>query len=233
MRTRTSSFTFERFLHVARLIAGDEAPGWLPHLLHSWICDLRQARVLGQERPTRTQMRERLSCVEAAALLIIEELESPWVPEFLGADPNDISPERDMIIRVLEDLADRARRASTSRALATETGATKAGSGRARSAASVSAQTYCAMIILETWGFIHGAEPPPKNHRAAEAAEAYWRAAGGEPHSVGEEPLACWHYHFQLASQNKARIMTAEYRRHLVENDRSWKMLHGLLEEAL
>lgn len=117
MRIRMSSFTFERFLHVARLIAGDEAPEWLPRLLHSWICDLRQARVLAQERPTRTQMRERLSCFEAAASLIIEELESPWVLEFLGADPNDNSPERGMIIHVLEDLADRARRASTSSAL--------------------------------------------------------------------------------------------------------------------
>lgn len=88
------------------------------------------------------------------------------------------------------------------------------------------------MIILETWEFIHGAEPLPRNQRAAEAAELYWRAAGGEPHSVGEEPLACWRYHFQLARENKARVMTAEYRRHLVENDRSWKLLRGLLEEA-
>jgi hypothetical protein len=178
-------------------------------------------------------MRERLSCFEAAASLIIEELESPWVPEFLGADPNDISPEREMIIRVLEDFAGRANRASVSPALATGTGATKAGSGRARSDASVSARTYCALIILETWKFIHGAEPSPKSRRAAEAAEMYWRAAGGEPHSVGEEPLSCWRYHFQLASENKARVMTAEYRRHLVENDRSSKLLHGLLEELL
>jgi hypothetical protein len=184
-------------------------------------------------RATHSDPNEReLSCFEAAASLIIEELESPWVPEFLGVDPNEISPVRDMIIRVLEDFAGRANRASTSRALATETGTTKPGSGRARSAASVSAQTYCAMIILETWEFIHGAEPPPKNRRAAEAAEAYWRAAGGEPLSVGEEPLARWRYHFQLARENKARTMTAEYRRHLVENDRFWKLLHGLLEEA-
>ena len=60
----------------------------------------------------------------------------------------------------------------------------------------------------------------------------YWRAAGGEPHSIGDEPFARWRYHFQLASENKARTMTAEYRRHLVENDHSWKLLHGLLEEA-
>jgi hypothetical protein len=150
-------------------------------------------------------MRERLSRFEAAASLITEELASPWVPEFLGADPNDASPERDTIIWVLEDLADRANRASASRALVTEAGATKADSGRARSDASVSAQTYCAMIILETWKFIHGAEPPAKSHRAAAAAEMYWRAAGGDRHSVGEEPLACWRYHFRLARENKVK----------------------------
>jgi hypothetical protein len=121
---------------------------------------------------------------------------------------------------------------AASRALATEAGVTKAGSGRARSDASVSAQTYCAMIISETWKFIHGAEPPANCHRAAEAAEAYWRAAGGDPHSVGEEPLARWRYHFELARDNKVKTITAEYRRHLVENERSWKLLHGFSEEA-
>jgi Resolvase, N terminal domain len=60
---------------------------------------------------------------------------------------------------------------------------------RARRIASVSAKTYCAMIISDTWKFVHGAEPPPKSRSAAEAAEAYWRAAGGDPHSLGENPL--------------------------------------------
>ena len=32
------------------------------------------------------------------------------------------------------------------------------------------------------------AEPRPKNRRAAKAAEAYWRTAGGERHHCGEEP---------------------------------------------
>jgi hypothetical protein len=177
-------------------------------------------------------MRKRLSRFEAAALLVSEEVASPWVLEFLGADPNNTSPKYDMIIRVLNELANGANRASTSRALATEAGVTKAGSGRPRSDASVSAQTYCAMIISETWKFIHGAEPPANCHRAAEAAEAYWRAAGGDPRSVGEEPLARWRYHFELARENKAKTITAEYRRHLVENERSWKLLHRFSEEA-
>jgi hypothetical protein len=96
----------------------------------------------------------------------------------------------------------------------------------------VSPQTHCAFIIQETWKLFHGAEPSPKSRRAAEAAEVYWRPAGGDPHDIGEEPLARWRYHFQLARENKVKTITAEYRRHLVENDRSWKLLHGFSEEA-
>jgi hypothetical protein len=120
----------------------------------------------------------------------------------------------------------------TSVVLVTTASATKAGSGRARSFGAVSARTCCALIIQETWKFIHGVEPSPRSRRAGEAAEAYWRAAGGDAHSGGEEPLARWRYHFQLARKNKATTMTAEYRRHLVENDRSWKLLRGFSEEA-
>lgn len=188
MLTRISLRTFEHFVEVARLIAGDEAPEWLPRLLHSWMCDLHRARFVDSQRPTRTRMRRRLELFEAAA------------------------------------------RACAS--LITEAGVTKPGSGRARPVAAVSPQTYCALIILETWKFIHGMEPSPRSRRAGEAAEAYWRAAGGDARSVGEEPLARWRYHFQLARKNKATTMTAEYRRHLVENDRSRKLLHGFSEEA-
>jgi hypothetical protein len=232
MRTRMSARTFERFIPIARVIAGDQTPEWLPRLLHSWICDLHRARFVEPERPTRTEMREKLNRFEEAASLLREELASPYIREFLELDPNDVSLERHQIMSVLEDLARWANQARNCNTLVTEVGVTKAGSGRARSVASVSAQTYCAMIISDTWKFVHGAEPPPKSHRAAEAAEAYWRAAGGDPHDIGEEPLARWRYHFQVARKNKATTITAEYKRHLVENDRSWKLLHGFLEEA-
>jgi hypothetical protein len=232
MPTRMSVQTFEHFVEVARLIAGDKAPEWLPRLLHFWMGDVHRARLFEQARPTRSQMRERLSRFEAASSLITEELESPWVPEFLEVDPYDPLPNLDQIIGVLEDLAYRANRAGTSVVLANEAGTTKAGSGRARPATSVSAQTYCAMIILETWKFIHGVEPLPKSGKAEEAAEAYWRTAGGRAHRSGDDPFASWRYHFRLAREGKAKAIVAEYRRHLVENDRSWKLLHGFLEEA-
>jgi hypothetical protein len=177
-------------------------------------------------------MRKKLSRFQLAAALVSEGLTSPYIREFLELDPSDISLERHQIMPALEDLAKWANQASYSDTLATKAGLTKSGSGRARSVASVSAMTYCAMIISETWKFVHRAEPPAKSRRAAEAAEVYWRAAGGDPHSVGEEPLARWRHHFRLARENKATTITAEYRRYLVESDRSWKLLHELSEEV-
>ena len=86
MFTRIYLRTFEHFVEVARLIAGDNAPEWLPRLLHSWMCDLHRARFVDSQRPTRTRMRQRLDRCEAAAWLLSEELASTWVPEFLEAD---------------------------------------------------------------------------------------------------------------------------------------------------
>lgn len=231
MRAPTSSPMLEQFGCIARLIADDKAPKWLPRLLHSRICDLRQTLALERERPTRRQMRRKLRGLRAAAARMIEEFSSPWIPEFLGADLSE-PREGGALVQLFENLVYAVDLVGASRALTTEAGFTKAGSGRARSAASLSARTYCAMIIVDTWKFIHGADPLPNSRRAAEAAEAYWRAAGGDPRATGEEPLASWRYHIRLAIEIKTRTMTAEYRRHLVENDRSWKLLHGLLEEA-
>jgi hypothetical protein len=232
VRTRIPSRTFEHFAKVARLIAGDQAPEWLPGLLHTWFFDLHRAHFVEHERPTRVEIRHRLDRVIASASFLIEELASPSVREFLEADPYAPFLDRDELVGALEHVAYRANQAGASSVLVTETGVTKAGSGRARLLDAVSPQTYCALIISDTWEFIHGTAPPPKSRRAAEAAEGYWRAAGGPAHTCGEAPLASWHYHFQLAREKKGTTLTAEYRRHLVEANRSWKSLHGVLEEA-
>ena len=49
----------------------------------------------------------------------------------------------------------------------------------------------------------------------------YWRAAGGEPHSVGEAPLASRRYHFQLAIENDQGLRPPNTGAIFVENDRS------------
>ena len=181
------------------------------------MCDLHRARFVNSQRPTRTRMRQRLDRCEAAAWLLSEELASRWVREFLEADPYDPLPDLDQTIRILEDLADRAHQAGASAALVTEAGVTKAGSGRARPVAAVSAQTIAPSLFWRPGSFFVGlsrcrgvAKPkrPPKRIGGPRAAGR----TAPEPN-----PLASWRYHFQLARENKMKTITAEYRRHLVE----------------
>jgi hypothetical protein len=232
MRTFTSSRTPEHFVKVARLIAGKTFPEWLPRLLHCWMCDLHRERSIELQRPTRAEIRRRLCRFEATISDVLEGLESGWVVEFLNVDPNSPLPEPALTVHILEDLARRAHQAKDSNSLVTTAGVTRLGSGKARSAAFVAPKTYCALLILETYKFFHRVEPLPKNQKAAAAAEVLWCAAGGEAHSDIEEPFARWRYHFRLARQGGTKLMTAEYRRHLVENDHSWKLLHGVADEA-
>ena len=65
-------------------------------------------------------------------------------------------------------------------------------------------------------------KPGPKSRRAAEAAEAYWRAAGGEGHYFGKEPLAIWRHHLKKAAASRAKDFRTEWRRHLEEAERRW-----------
>jgi hypothetical protein len=68
----------------------------------------------------------------------------------------------------------------------------------------MSPRTLCAIMIWEAWKHVRKAAPGPKSRRAAEAAEAYWRATRGEPRSSGEEPLAFWRHHFKKAAASRA-----------------------------
>ena len=166
-------------------------------------------------------MRSTLLEVENAALLLTEVLAPSWVREFLDASSHGpiVDPQR--LIRALEDLSDRASQARNGPDLATKFGATKPGPGKARPEA-MSPQTLCAVMILEAWKHIRGAYPSPKNRYLVEAAEAYWRTAGGEGHHFGEEPLAVWRHHFQKAAASTVKDFRADWRRHLAEAERRW-----------
>jgi hypothetical protein len=87
-------------------------------------------------------------------------------------------------------------------------------------------------MIWEAWKHVHKVEPKPKSRRAAEAAEAYWRAAGGEPRHSGEEPLAFWRPHLKRAAASKVTTFRAEWRRHLNEAERRWTRRNSVSDEA-
>lgn len=219
------------FLNVACLICRADPPVWLAEQLWRWNRWLYRDRRVEEMRPTREQMRSTLREVENAAILLTEALAPSWIREFLDASPQGpiVDPER--LIRALDDLADRASQARDGPDLSTTSGVTKPGPGKARPDA-MSPHTLCAIMIWEAWKHVHGTEPRLKNRHIAEAAEAYWRSAGGEGHHYGEEPLAFWRHHFKKAATSRPGDFRAEWRRHLLEAERSWNRQNSASDAA-
>jgi len=207
------------FIDVARLICPVDPPTWLAEQLWRWNQWLYRDRFVEESRPSRAQMRKTLLEVEEASFVVTEALGSSWVREFLDASSNGPLADPERLIVALGDLQDRATRARGN--LATKAGATRPGPGKARPE-EMSPYTLCAIIIWEAWKHVHEAEPKPKSCRAREAAEAYWRAAGGEGHHFGKEPLAIWRHHFKKAAASRAKDFRIEWRRHLEEAERRW-----------
>ena len=231
MNDRLRPDYLDPFIQVTRFICPTDPPAWLAEELWRWNRWLYRDRFVEEIRPMREQMRSTLLQIENAALLLAEALKPSWVREFLDVSPHGpiVGPER--LIRALEDLSDRASQARDGPDLATKSGATKPGPGKARPE-SMSPRTLCAIMIWEAWKHVHKGEPAPKNRQAAEAAEAYWRAAGGEGHHVGEEPLAVWRHHFRKAAAPRGEGFRAEWRRHLIEAERYWTRRNSASESA-
>jgi hypothetical protein len=223
----------DAFMKVARLICDNDPPTWLAERLWKWSRWAYRDRIAEEIRPTRTQMRSELQEIENAAFLLAEVVEPCWAREFLdaaGTGPID-NPER--LKRALEDLGYRAEKARHCPALATKTGVTKPGPGKARPE-GMSRHTLCAVMILDAWRHVRGREPSPKNRLLAQAAEAYWRTIGGKGHhdDRSNEPLAFWKHHFKKAAGSIAKEFRDEWKRHLVEAERSWKRRNSVSQAA-
>lgn len=217
------------FSTIAGLLCGGDAP-WLAKPLWRWNQWLYRDRYVEKIRLTRAQMRSKLRDIESASLLIAEALAS-LDREFLDALPSGPIAEPEQLTFELEDLAFRARQAQDCLDLATASGVTRPGPGKARPE-GMSPRTLCAIIVSEAWKHVHGVYPGPKSRRAAEAAEAYWRAAGGEARSGGEEPLAFWRHHLEKAASSTAQDFRAEFKHYLVESERDWNREHVAAETA-
>jgi arylsulfatase A-like enzyme len=225
--------------HVGRLVDFLEEMGELDNTLIMFISDngasseggpkLYRDRIVEENRPTRAQMRRALLEVEEALVLVTEVLASSWIREFLDASSNGSIVDPARLTRALEDLQDRATQARAD--LETQAGVTKPGPGKARPE-KMSPHTLCVIMIREAWKHVHEAEPKLKSRRAAEAAEAYWLAASGEPRSSGEEPLAFWRHHFKKAAASRAEDFRAEWRRHLHEAERRWARRNSISNAA-
>jgi len=191
---------------------------WLaPHLMR-WSRNVLLGREVEARQPKRSDVRKTLAEIRGAVSLLQRAL--PQVREFLDAGGAKaiyaVSEQGSM----LAEIGRRAEHASKSPLLMNQKGETKRGRGRALPSGAIPAQTYCALLIAETWRWLEGEYPRPHDMTAAAAAGLFWRLAGGQAQSWGSNPLEAWRYHLKKIPTLNAERDIAEYRRHLGEAER-------------
>jgi len=209
------------FADVARLVAGTDAPPWLAAHFKRWAPSLMLDRCIEDKQPKKSEMKKRLAKVRKAALLLRKELNDTPTREFLEIAPSGPIDYRVAFEPMLQDLAERAKRAIASSALSRKDGKTKAGRTKAAPPGASSAKLFCAALIAEAWTYFHGSDPPPRNQDAAGAAHTFWRASGGETKGWGNDPLNSWRPYFKQVQEPSVAALRRECRRRLVEAERS------------
>jgi hypothetical protein len=208
----------EAFESVARLITPNP-PAWLIEHLCRWLPLFAVAAEKLQ--PSRADMRARLGEIEEAATLLTEALGNTAIVEFLDHGADQPLPAPGNLRMLLMDLRNRAAAACRLSTLIDSKGRTKAGKGRAWPRAVISARAYCALLVAQTWLRLRRYYPSTRNKQAAEAADIFWRLAGGERESWGNNPLIAWRRHFEEARDDQSdetEVLRAEYQRHLRES---------------
>jgi hypothetical protein len=198
----------EDFQPIAQLVTPNP-PEWFREYLHFLYWSVRRISVLGDEQPTRAEMLRTLAEVKTAADVLMNALGRPVGLEILGTIRPVHIPKVLYLLAMLRDLHDQARNASQSPILVDEEGNAKPGRGRAFAEQTISARTYCALVIAECWKHFNGAYPAPSDRRAAEAAETYWQASIGKKSGIGGiDVLKGWRTHLK-----KVRLSIADRKR--------------------
>ena len=205
---------------IATLIAGDAPPDWLIMHLESWIGSLIVDRGVNAGQPTRSEMRARLEQIREAALLLLDEVQASEIREFLDASPHGPMENVAQLADQLVALITRSEEVGEAATIANAVGQAKRGPGKARPPGATPPEAFCALIISETWRHVRGDRPGARNERAQEAAERYWRLAGGEASTEANEPYARWRSHFERARKDGPESIRKEIRRHLAEHAR-------------
>jgi hypothetical protein len=207
---------------VAALLLADEF-GPMPNLagIDAVLVEIRRRADIASSRLNLlgTGLDEKLERLSDGAKLVAREIRDSALSEILEAE-QIIGPPAPTIelSALLKKIGRQADAALLAPYLATETGKTKAGRGRALPPHASSPRAFCAAIILEAWAHFHDGEyPSGSNHRPlAKAAVEYWRACGGTAEGGwGNDKLLAWRPYFQEASEPPLDGIRTELRRHM------------------
>jgi hypothetical protein len=199
MQRSQDHFPVPDFADIAKLIAPENMPFWLPAHLEWWSQGVRYDRIVDDLHPSTLQARERLGAIAAAATLIERELESPIIKALLlAANPWSTLNVSRWEMKQLASVAETAR---ASPLLTSADGKTKRGPGKPKVPDIFDARTLCAARIVEMWRFFRKEVPGIGNLEAAAAAQAYWLACGGKSDGYGD-PLNGWYDYFKIVREN-------------------------------
>jgi hypothetical protein len=117
----------------------------------------------------------------------------------------------------LRRFADAVQLAAASRAITGAKGKAKRGRGKATARIWLSPKDYCALVVAETWLFIRGRRPGPRELEAGTAAHNFWLASRGTKNGWGKDPQKGWRNHFSEARSPQMRAMQTELRQKCIE----------------
>jgi hypothetical protein len=205
----------------AALLSPTGGPAWLPKFLADWAPGLMLQHAVFGAQPAKGKMRKRLMEVGDAAAVLQRALQDTPTRDFLeqeGGIQIENFGSLDHALRVVEERA----------GVAANSSGLKRGRGKGVPTDAITPKAYCAIVVRETWKFLRGAYPAPRNIKAAEAAEAFWRASDGPiVRSWGKDSRTAWKHHFKKAESPAMEQMRREVHRHLIEHSHLNQLLSG------
>lgn len=200
---------------VATLLVASDTPPWLKKYLESWAPSLAIDRGVSAIQPTRVAMKKQLEDFTKAATLVERALTDTPFMEFLQGAGRAKFEGLGGLQQALRVIAQHAEAAARGPELTTEAGKTRSGRGKALPPGAISPKTFCAILIVEAWKFLHGNYPAPRSEGAAAAAHAYWLASGGTNSGWGENPHGAWRPIFEGARKVEATELRTDIQRRL------------------
>jgi hypothetical protein len=186
---------------IAGLIAGDPAPAWLVSMFEWVVQDVTADIIHESRRPTRRQLRDRLTEARDAAQLLSDFCRSSIGRGYLDSlnfGPS-ASGSQSHLLLLSEQMS------AAIRMLQDANGKTSRGANRAHPPATFTPKVLVAARVSETWRYFHGDDPGTRNHLAASAAETLWVASGGQQ-SIASDIEEGWRLHFRALRAHQKQL---------------------------